>query len=121
MRKVVMIFAALAATKVWTQDRFYRSVMQDALVQAYRERAAQQCQKEAQKPGKAGIPSAWLAGSNAEVTIGAPGMDVALWDLDNPLWDVRFRHPHLVLTGSAGSKSQCAFDLVAGLASFQGR
>ncbi len=121
MRKVVMIFAALAATKVWTQDRFYRSVMQDALVQAYRERAAQLCQKEAQKPGKSGLSAAWLSPTTAEVTIGAPGMDVALWDLDNPLWEVRFRHPHLVLTANGGARTRCAYDLVFGLASLSGR
>ncbi len=117
MRKVVMIFAALAAMKVWTQDRFYRSVMQDALVMAYRERAVQLCQKEAQKPGKTSIPAAWLGPATAEVSIGAPGMSVAIWDLDNPLWDVRFRHPHLVLSGPAGTKGRCAYDLVAGLVS----
>lgn len=121
MRKVVMVFAAAAAAKVWTQDRFYRSVMQDALVQAYRERAAQLCQKESQKPGKATLSSAWLSGSTAEVTIGAPGMDVAVWDLENPLWDVRFRHPHLVLTASGGTKTRCTYDLAVGLVNVSAR
>jgi hypothetical protein len=116
MRKVLIIFASLAALKVWAQDRFYRSVMQDALVQGYRERAQVVCLKEAQKPGKAGLAANWPAASAAEITIGTSGLDVAPWDFDNPLWDVRFRHPHLVLTADDAGRSRCSFDMVAGLA-----
>ena len=121
MRKIVIVCAALAASKVWTQDRFYRSVMQDALLQAYRERATQVCQKEAQKPGKAGPVQPWPANATAEVVIGSPMANVALWDFDNPMWDVQYRHPHLILTASGTPKSRCAYDLIAGLASFSGR
>ena len=39
MRIIVIGFAILACIKVWTQDRMYRAIMSDALVQAYRERA----------------------------------------------------------------------------------
>jgi hypothetical protein len=120
MRKIVMIFAALAALKVWFQDRFYRSVMQDALVQAYRERAAVVCQKEAQKPGKTGAGQLWPATAAAEVSIGSPAGNVALWDFDNPLWDVRYRHPHLVLTAPGIGAKRCAYDLSVGIASFTG-
>ena len=121
MRKFVMMFAALAAMKVWTQDRFYRATMQDALVQAYRERAATQCQKEAQKPGKGTASQLWPASSAAEVVIGSPAASVALWDFDNPLWETRYRHPHLVLTAPGGTKTRCAYDLTVGLASFSER
>ena len=116
MRKIVMLVAALTATKVWTQDRFYRSVMQDALVSAYRERATQVCQKLGQKPAGAKTIPAWPEGSQAEVTIGSPQANVALWDFDNPLWDVRFRHPHLILTAAGAGKPRCSYDLTVGLA-----
>lgn len=116
MRKALIIFAGLAAFKVWAQDRFYRSAMQDALMTAYRERAQQVCIKEAQKPGKAVAAANWPASASAEVTIGTSSLSVALWDFDNPLWDVRFRHPHLVLTSSGSPGARCAFDMVAGLA-----
>ena len=121
MRKIVIFFAVLAAFKVWTQDRFYRSVMQDALVQAYRERAATVCQKEAQKPGKGAPGQLWPATAAAELVIGSPAAKVALWDFDNPMWDVRFRHPHLVLTAPGTPKTRCAYDLTVGLASFTER
>lgn len=116
MRKIVMLVAALTATKVWTQDRFYRSVMQDALVSAYRERATQVCQKLGQKPAGTKTIQTWPDGSQAEVTIGSPLASVALWDFDNPLWDVRFRHPHLILTAAGGGKPRCSYDLTVGFA-----
>ena len=121
MHKIVMLIAALTATKVWTQDRFYRSVMQDALVSAYRERATSVCQKAGQKPTGAKTIQTWADGSQAEVTIGSPLANVALWDFDNPLWDVRFRHPHLVLTAAGGGKPRCSFDLTVGLATITER
>lgn len=116
MRKILMIFVALATLKVWTQDRLYRSVMHDALVQAYRERATVVCQKEALKPAKGMATLAWPSHAAAEVVIGAPGIDVKLWDFDNPMWDVRFRHPHLVLTAPGQASRRCAYDLTAGIA-----
>ena len=29
---------------------------------------------------------------------GSKMASVMLWDFSNPMWDVRYRHPHLVLT-----------------------
>ena len=120
MRIIVIAFAVLAGLKVWTQDRLYRSVMSDALAQAYRERAQQTCLKDAAKPPKS-QPNPWTSPTGADLIIGSPGADVALWDVDNPLWDVRFRHPHLVLTAAGNSKLTCTYDLVAGLATISSR
>ncbi len=114
MRVIVIAIAALACAKVWTQDRLYRSIMQDALLQAYEDRAAATCQKEAQR-NRHGQAS-FAAADMREVVIGNSKTDVALWDYQNPLWDVRFRHPHVMLT-DARTKTHCAFDVAAGLAS----
>jgi hypothetical protein len=113
MRMIVIAFAILAGLKVWTQDRFVRAALSEALVQVHRERAQQLCQKEAAKPGK---PVPQWASVPAEVTIGNADTNVALWDFDNPLWDVRYRHPHLVLPATGTSSTRCSYDLVAGLA-----
>ena len=122
MRMIVIAFALLAGFKVWTQDRFYRSAMSDALIQAYRERAQQVCQKEGAKTSKAAV-GAWTMAP--EVMIGSPLPSVALWDVDNPLWNVRYRHPHIILTAvsttSGSAKTTCAYDLMVGLASFSAR
>lgn len=118
MRRAVILVAALAASKVWTQDRMYRSIMQDALIAAYRDRAAATCQKELARTTRP-APNLWTSSSPAEVTIGNASTDVAVWDFENPLWDVRFRHPHVKLT-AADAKSYCAFDVAAGLATIGG-
>jgi hypothetical protein len=119
MRTFVVILALLASLKVWTQDRMYRSVMGDALVTAYRERAIEVCRKQtAQKAPAAAtrtIDSLWSASSGAEVRLGDPDIDVAIWDTQNPLWDQRFRNPHLILTGAGEPDAHCAYDLQAGV------
>jgi hypothetical protein len=39
-----------------------------------------------------------------------------LWDYDNPLWGVRYRHPHLVLTSGGARQLTCSYDLTVGVA-----
>ena len=114
MRSIVIGFAILACIKVWTQDRMYRAIMSDALIQAYRERAQQMCVKESAKVAKLSAV-AWPSAA-AEITIGSKAANVSLWDYENPKWDVRYRHPNLVLTSSSHHMLQCNFDIVAGIA-----
>jgi hypothetical protein len=120
MRIVVIILIVLATLKVWTQDRTYRSVMGEALVEAYRARAIEVCRtqtaKKAPVASAAKIAGLWNANSEAEIAIGDPDVDVAIWDTQNPLWPQRFRNPHLVLTGSGEPAAHCAYDLHAGMA-----
>lgn len=120
MRIVVLILVLLAGLKVWTQDRVYRSVLGDALVDAYRHRAIEVCRKQTAKTVPVAsartVAELWSASSPAEITLGATGVDVAIWDTQNPLWQQRFRNPHLVLTGTGDSSAHCAYDLQAGVA-----
>jgi hypothetical protein len=117
MRFLVIAFGILACFKVWTQDRMVRAALGDALIQAYRERAQQVCLKETAKSG--GAPSQWPTAAKAEITIGSRVGGVMPWDFDNPLWDVRYRHPHLVLTSSGPKPVRCSYDLSAGVAFVQ--
>ena len=105
MRTIVMIVAALAGAKVWTQDRLVRASMSDALIEAYRERAQVVCGRETAKLGPLGA-APWTAKSEAEITIGSNVASVMLWDYDNPLWAVRYRNPHLVLTASGAAQTE---------------
>jgi hypothetical protein len=120
MRFVVIILVLLASLKVWTQDRMYRSVVGEALVDAYRDRAIEVCRKQTAKKAPVAstraVSELWSVASSAEITLGATGVDVAIWDTQNPLWQQRFRNPHLVLTGSGDSNAHCAYDLHAGVA-----
>ena len=114
MRFLVITVALLAGLKVWTQDRFYRAALSDALVQAYRERAAVVCGQASVKHGATG-KEPWTS-TAAEVTIGGKVANVMLWDYENPLWDVRYRHPHLVLTADGARRMTCSYDMTAGVA-----
>ncbi|MEQ1672821.1 MAG: hypothetical protein ABL893_18365, partial [Hyphomicrobium sp.] len=74
--------------------------------------------REAAKPAAASV-ALWSSAEVAEITIGAKVADVMLWDYNNPLWDVRYRHPHLVLTASGARSLKCSYDLRAGVAFVQ--
>lgn len=110
MRIVVIVFAILAGIKVWTQDKLVRTALGDALIQAYREKAVSACRKLPVKP-------ALVFGDETTVSVGNGDIEVAFWDVNSPLWQVRFRHPHIMLraVGPDGLQS-CAYDVVAGLA-----
>jgi hypothetical protein len=119
MRFIVVILVLLAGVKVWTHDRTYRSVMGEALVTAYRERAIELCRQQTAKRAHVAsstIASLWNDNSGAEVTLGDSDVKVAIWDTKNPLWPQRFRNPHLILTGAGESSAHCAYDLHAGVA-----
>lgn len=119
MRTLVIVVALLACIKVWSQDHLYRNATETALISAYRVQAMAACQKRASLPYQ---PPALAT----TVEIGNPAANVALWDWQNPLWDVRFRHLHLVIdagqaTTQSGSQSKtgpCRYDVVSGIATF---
>lgn len=115
MRAIVAGFAAIAALKVWTHDRTYQAAMGDAILQAYRERAERACQREFSKNLNLGVGASTLF--RGEAVVGNPGTNVAFWDYDNALWNVRFRHVHVVLTAERNPRQSCAFDVASGVAS----
>ena len=127
-RFLVLGFGLLACVKVWTQDRMVRAAMGEALIQAYRERAQQVCGQETAKAepvkrelvkGTAATANPWLTSTADEITIGSKLTSVMLWDYKNPMWDVRYKHPHLVLTAHGNHKMRCSYDLAVGVAFVQ--
>lgn len=117
LRTVLLLAATLAGAKVWASDRYHRAIYSDALIAAYGERAKAVCQKEI---GRTARTYANVKLNASGVVIGSPAARVALWDMDNPLWEVRYRHPHLLLTAEPVADLRCAFDVTAGLASLTG-
>jgi hypothetical protein len=107
-----------------------RAAMSEALIHAYRERAQQVCglesaktdlvRRTAAKGSSAGNENPWATSTADEVTIGSKLTSVMLWDYKNPMWDVRYRHPHLVLTAHGARKMRCSYDLSVGVALVQG-
>jgi hypothetical protein len=119
MRTIVIALIVLSGLKVWTQDRMYRSVMGEALIEAYRDRAVEVCRKTAPKkalPVSPGIAGSWGTDADAKIVIGNPDLDVAIWDTENPLWGQRFQHPNVVLTEPGPAARHCAYDLRDGIA-----
>jgi len=118
MRAVVLLLALLATLKIWVQDNAYRAATEEALVSAYRVRAADACAsaKPADRSG-ARQESAldWTTGAEPRLTIGNPALPVHFWEFDSELWNARFRQPYLVLS-IGGTGRTCSFDILAGTA-----
>jgi hypothetical protein len=117
MRSLVLIVALLAGLKVWTQDHLYRSATSAALITAYRDRAAESCFKSVTKTALADLKAnPWQRPKLSRIVIGDPDAEVAFWDWQNPLWSVRFRHPHLELSADTPTMPTCRYDISAGVA-----
>ncbi len=119
LRTMLILAAAMAGAKVWASDRFHRTIYSDAIIAAYGEKARATCQREVVRQAPAAFASLKLTPSS--VVIGSPNVRVAFWDIDNPLWEVRYRHPHVLLTAEPLTDLSCAFDVKVGLASLDGK
>jgi hypothetical protein len=106
MRALVVSLALLAALKIWVQDSLYRSAAEEALVSAYRMRAADACTRIS----AAGVD--WSRDSQPRVTIGNPAVAVHIWQFEHELWNARYRQLYLVLS-RGGSGPSCSYDILA--------
>jgi len=122
LRSLLLFAGALAGAKVWAQDRYQRTIYHEALLQAFGERAKLDCEREVTRLA-AGKPPRRMGGG--EVVIGNAKTNVSVWDLDNPLWDMRYRHPHILIDAELkdppGRGISCAYDVTAGLTSISDR
>lgn len=114
MRLFVLALAALAGAKLWTQDTLFRAGAEEAIVAAYRERAAAACQKQARTlDGQPVRGMTWSRASTVHMTTGSRSVKVHFWQVDHALWSARFRNPYLVLEAEAASKgSRCEYDVL---------
>lgn len=118
MRALVLTLALLAGFKIWIQDSVYRTATGEAIVLAYRARAAEAC-AGASAATASGLASKgvvdWSGGAEPRVNVGNPALSVRIWDVDNELWNARFRQPYLMLSVPEASLS-CTYDILAGTA-----
>jgi hypothetical protein len=121
MRFMVILLALLAAAKIWAQEWIARSALEEAMIAAYRDRAADACQKASSKDLRA-APSAgpqpgWASAAEIRLVIGRKDLDVRVWEIDDALWPKRFKHPFLVLVSPEGPGGLvCEFDVTLGQA-----
>ena len=117
MRALILTLAVLAGIKIWVHERAYRTATEDAIVHAYRIRAAEACAgatRSAMPPVAADAD--WTSGSEPRLAIGDPALPVHIWQFDHELWNARFRQPYLVLSAPVPALS-CTYDILAGTAS----
>lgn len=118
MKAVVYFLAFLALAKVGYHEYLFRIAAQDAMITAYRERAAQACQKDVRGLQLGISPLSWTNPSSIRLVIGKSAVDVHLWQVDNDRWAARYRNPYLFL--SAGQRTgtvHCEYDIVNASAS----
>ncbi len=117
MRALVLSLALLAGLKIWIQDSVYRSAAEDAIILAYRARAADACAGASRALPRSGSEGTadWSSGVEPRVTVGNPALGVHIWEFDSELWNARFRQPYLVLSAPGASLS-CTYDILAATA-----
>jgi hypothetical protein len=118
MKAIVILLALRAAAKLGYQEYLFRGATRDALIGAYREHAVQACQKDARSQTLGVGPQAWSNPKAIRLVIGKSSIDVYPWQVDDPLWNARYRNPYLLLTASQRSATvACEYDIVNAAAS----
>lgn len=116
MGALILALAVLAGLKIWVQESAYRTATEEAIVQAYRARAADACRGASQSmPQISTVDADWSSGAEPRVTVGNRAVPVHIWQFDHELWNARFRQPYLVLS-SPGPALSCTYDILAGTA-----
>ena len=118
MKAVVILLALLAAAKLGYQEYLFRGATRDALISAYREHAVQACQKDARSQTLGVGSQAWANPKAIRLVIGKSSIDVDPWQVEDPLWNARYRNPYLLLTAAVRSATvACEYDIVNAAAS----
>jgi hypothetical protein len=118
MKAVVILLALLAAAKLGYQEYLFRAGTRDAIVGAYKEHAAQACQKDARSVNLSLGPQAWSNSTTIKLVIGKSTLDVHPWQVDHAMWNARYRNPYLFLiTGPSAGRILCEYDIVNAAAS----
>ena len=112
MKAIVLLLALLAAAKLGYQEYLFRGATRDALIGAYKEHAVQACQKDARTLTLGLGAQAWANPKAVRLVIGKSSIDVYPWQVDDPLWNARYRNPYLVLTaGQRSTTVSCEYDI----------
>ena len=118
MRTFVVFLALLAALKLGHQEYLFRFATQEAIVSAYKQRAVHACQNDTGNASLGLAPQAWTNPASVDFAVGKGNLDVRIWQVDNDLWNARYRTPYLFLRATSRSGPvYCEYDLVKAAAS----
>jgi hypothetical protein len=113
MKTLVILLALLATAKLGYHEYQFRISTRDALIGAYKEHAIDACQKDLASQTLGLGAQAWSSARNIQLVIGKSTLSVYPWQLDNALWNARYRNPYLFLTASQrGGSFGCEYDIV---------
>jgi hypothetical protein len=113
-----MLLALLAAAKLGYQEYLFRGAARDALIGAYKEHAVEACQKDARTQALGLGAQIWANPKAIRLLIGKSSIEVYLWQVDDPLWNARYRNPYLLLTAAQKTATvACEYDIVNAAAS----
>lgn len=117
MRALVLILALLAAGKIGLHEYMQRTATREVVISAYKERAIAACQKEGVGRAMA-TKEQWGRPHSVSLAIGKSSLDVWVWQIDNAMWNARYRNPYLyVVADEAPGRVLCEYDIVNGAAS----
>src|SRR4029453_12782769 len=95
-----------------------RGATRDAFVGAFKGHAAEACPTDARSQRFSLGPQPWANPKSIARVIGKCSLDVYPWQVDNPMWNARYRHPYLFLTASQRSGTvSCEYDIINAAAS----
>ncbi len=122
MRAIVIFLLLLAAAKLGYQEYLFRTATRDAIIGAYREHAVQACQNDTKGHALGLGQQAWANPKTVKLVIGKRTLDVYPWQIDNALWNARYRNPYLLLTADQATSRhagmvRCEYDIVNAAAS----
>jgi hypothetical protein len=118
MRNLVILVALLAAAKIGYQEYLFRVSAREVIVATYQERALQTCQKQAKGGNAAPHTTAWNKPSSVSLVIGKSNLDVYFWQINNSMWNARYRNPYLfIVAEEKPAYVFCEYDILNGAAS----
>ncbi|MGE0768787.1 MAG: hypothetical protein AB7L90_20285 [Hyphomicrobiaceae bacterium] len=117
MRIFVFVLLLLVAAKVGTQQYLVSTAKDEIIVAAYRERAVSAC-RDAARSTRLELSSTWSPPREMRVVVGKGTLDIALWQVDNVLWETRYKTPYLLFPMQDAPKPvYCQFNIAHGAAS----
>lgn len=115
MRNLVILAALLAIVKVGYQEYLFRASTREVIVGTFQERALQTCQRQARSQNLTGNINAWNRPSSVSLVIGKSNLDVYFWQVNNTMWNARFRNPYLfIVAEEKPAYVFCEYDILHG-------
>ena len=118
MKAIVILLALLAAAKLGYQEYLFRAPARRPRrrLQGARDAAGRRRIARTQTLGMGA--QAWANPKAIRLVIGKSSIDVYPWQVDDPMWNARYRNPYLLLTTSQRTATvSCEYDITNAAAS----